>query len=160
MARNSQTALNEILGICTPEHLTPDPAVLTSSGVTSGTQTPDSNSQQDLDLSTSKKSVAEYFTEKLAARKKSTLQSTLAIATVEPPFSTTPPDSGEIEDVGLEEKRRRKEERREKRRRKDTDRHGNDTNGVTDGKYKKKDNKHRKHNGENLDRLNELCSND
>jgi Pin2-interacting protein X1 len=129
MAKNSQAALNEILGIApsassstvsTPKYASPAPALLSSSEATSGAQTPELTAQQEtnLDISTSTKSVADYFAEKLAARKKSNVQSTLAESTIpEPSSSTTLPDPGENEEELMREERQRKEERREKKKR-------------------------------------------
>lgn len=128
MAKNSQTALNEILGISSTSNTpTPLPAtpVLTdpNSGATSGAQTPASEAQTsdqtDL-LSTSTKSVADYFAEKLAARKKSNLASTSASVIPpqpepEPSTSEAPVEKDDEKDAELEKQRRKEEKRRRKK---------------------------------------------
>jgi len=140
MAKNSQTALNEILGISSSSNTptpTPGPATprLTdpNSDPTSGAQTPSAGGDIDITkaseehhlLSTATKSVADYFAEKLAARKKSTLATSTTSAVLEAitPLEAESSSSAQVGNASPpadeeEEERRRKEERKKRKKEK------------------------------------------
>jgi len=171
MAKNSQTALNEILGISSSSNTptpTPGPATprLTdpNSDPTSGAQTPSAGGDIDITkaseehhlLSTATKSVADYFAEKLAARKKSNLATSTTSAVLEAitPLEAESSSSAQVGDVSPpaeEEEERRKKEERKKRKKEKRAKEADEPqpevelpNTNTDKKEKKKEKKSKK----------------